>query len=432
MVWALDTGLDPRGLEASAMIKQTRTSAGFYDGQWHVWPIQGVMEHQDTLWIFGPDQGDFIDLGWEMLPLEVEEARVLSFIQASTTSESPQGPWRSLDHGRFLVLPAYFSRLNPTAQISWQDFSSPFTSPSKDLDWRSGSLVWRLFSGTFPYPGGETEETRDRKRAFRLPQSSWICPSIPPELGKLVDQSLHYGGKHSPQSWEWVCQNPECLNIPPNSTPTDQGTKWFKKEEIRFLHRVWWRKYRARTLLTGIPGLFILVLMASWMASLGMPLPMDERTPFQVVQGYYQGISQIEDQPLRELTTGTRDPIILNEIDQMARLFIFSQLQVTQMGGPGILQAAVWDQEGRPALYKFQTLFGITNLFINPKDPTHFTAEYTSWYSTQEEDGGILQPRSWSVSAVSDVVTLRETERGWKIEKIDRITHPLPFGSLEP
>ena len=113
--------------------------------------------------------------------------------------------------------------------------------------------------------------------------------------------------------------------------------------------------------------------MVSWIASLGMPLPMDERTPFQVVQGYYQGISQIEDQPLRELTTGTRDPIILNEIDQMARLFIFSQLQVTQMGGPGILQAAVWDQEGRPALYKFQTLFGINHYQQNSNIPLYST-----------------------------------------------------------
>lgn len=432
-VWGIDTGLEPQGLEASSLVKQVRSPAWFFDGTWKPWPVQGVIERDGRLWIYGPDQGDFLLQGWDMLPLEEEQKRVVRFLEAVESAPDRTGPWLNLDHHRFLALPEYFLRSQNPGIKSWKLFGSPDLPPSRDRDWRSGALVWRLLSGEFPYDsplhGGKEEEVRDRQRHIKLPPSRWVFPHLTPELAQVLDTSLDFGNLHSGIWRGWSARLPA-----PGPAPVSNGKirRWETVQERKYARRLWWRRNRLRASLAVLGTFIISLLIGGIVLAAVVPAEPDPRPPREVVQTYYDTINAIRDRPLRELTRGTRDPVLQKEADEMARLFIFSELQITQIGGPGVLSAKMWEDAGRPALGNYQTLFGITDLVIREvvreraaPDESSWEAVYRRWYSYQEQEGGKMLPRVWDIRQVTDRLSLNLTQEGWKIHRLEREENPV-------
>jgi hypothetical protein len=116
-----------------------------------------------------------------------------------------------------------------------------------------------------------------------------------------------------------------------------------------------------------------------------------------------------------------------DRINEATRLYVISKMRLANEGKTGIFPAGDWVAEDKPILDQDETLYGISDLYIEKNHETETQARYTVSYlkyapitPTQEVSQGYVDemPLSVAVWDMREILDLRNMGKYWEIYRI--------------
>lgn len=432
-VLALDTGFSGDSLEGLRLVKASRGQGWvFHDGQLQSWVTKGVLQHDGHLVVWGDAAvpGGTNPGSWPLSGaegLDFLRALVTAWTARATAPEplpafSPSAvlPWR-VDGGWAFVFPpadlrvALDSLVPLDERLAWDHVRHPDLEGAPSWAFASAALGWVGVGVPLPWAQDDDEHLRQELRDLKKTLEEDELPRGPdPTTLGLWYASLTGRGGSLVDGWRaWAAES-----HPWTGTAGTDDRRRRRRSGAAF-----WR--RRGTLVTAGAGALAAVLFVVGSVVWGAvkPDPTDTWTPEQVVQGYYAALDDLDGELLKKLSRGTKDPtgVLSRDQDSVNSLYVIRQVRTAYEQKSPILPAQRWEASGRPPLAYGQLLYGVADPTFEAQGPV-WTVRYHLWVTESEGDAG---PRARG-EAVVDVVTLADTDRGWKVSSIHRDRQPLP------
>jgi hypothetical protein len=134
-------------------------------------------------------------------------------------------------------------------------------------------------------------------------------------------------------------------------------------------------------------------------------------SPQQVVETFYRSVNSLDHERMQDCVTGRAGKQL---IDQVINVYVISRVNQGYEGRSLIRSAEEWDRAGRPAVRPPESVFGITDLVVQPlpdgAEPS-FRVRYRFW--TPDPDQGTVSRE------VQERVFLRRQGGAWVIFRIE-------------
>jgi len=441
VVLALDTGFGGDSLEGLRLVKASRGQGWFFsNGVLQPWVTKGVFQESGRLMVWGEltSVPEGADAGpWPVTGVEGREF-LRAFVQAWTAraavgealppfSPSAVLPWRVDGQWAFVFPPVdlrgALDSLQPIGErLPWEHFRHPDLGGGASWAFTSAALGVQVASSTLPWVQDDEEHLRQEVRDLPKTLRDDELP-VGPDEGTLklwFDSLTGRAGSKPDARWKaWAAEAPS-WNSAPAQPPRDQGRPG-RRDRRRAGAAFWRRKGTLVTVAAGILGL-VAVIVGSVVWGAVKPNPTDHWTAEEVVRGYYAAIDNQDAELLKLLTRGSSlEGSLGRDQDEATNLFVIRQVRTAYEQKSPILLASEWEKAGRPPVKTGQMLFGIAGLTLSHQSSL-WTAEYRKWASEVDEKVGLRVLGE----SVTDELTLVQTDRGWKVFRLQRQKHPLP------
>ncbi len=429
-VLALDTGCAAESLEGLRLVKASRGSGWFFDGQTAVpWTTQGVLQDGGRLVVWGeldapegsspaewPLNDEFLR-AWTAAWTALDPSTLGAFGPSSVV------PLRTGRGWVFAFLPpelaAVLDSIRPLSErLVWEHVAHP--DLRGEAAWAFATAALSLAArGDLPWLQDDEAALRQEIRELKKTLRDSELPEAPDDLRRLWLASLK--GTGSSAAWKSWTQAPEGSAVPDPERERQRLNAVARRRERRG-RSAFWRRRGTLVTVTAASAAVVLGVAASVLWGWLKPDPTDTWTPEQVVHGYYEALSALDSLQLRKLTAFDRfrEPTLVNDLDQATNLYVLKQVRTAYERVNPIVDAETWEAQGKPALKEGQLLYGLADITAQGADAA-WTVTYRRWVS-EGSDGRVVV----TGSAITDRLKLVRTGRGWKIASLTRQSQPLP------
>ena len=439
---ALDTGFDAESMEGLRLVKASRGSGWVYhEGQIRPWITRGVLQEDSRLVVWGDEVGMPEGHSPAVWPQEGDACRgflkafTAGWIARSTVDEpmppfSPSVvlPWKTESGWAFVFPPAelrgVLDSLQPFSErLPWDHYRHPDAPGASSWAFTTAALGVFLVSGTLPWVQADDSHLRQELRTLKR---TLLEDELPEGLGdtlKLWYDALTCRDENPVGRWKaWLAQDRPWGGVP-TAERTPQRTQARLKRERRRKQAAFWRLRGTVVTAVAVTGAVLAAVVGSVVWGIVKPDPTDTWTPDQVVAGYYAGLTTLDSDGMRKVTSfdGGREPALVRDQEEATNLYVIRQVRTAYEHESPILDAVSWESAGKPPLPEGKMLYGIAGLEVEHQG-VNWTVRYRKWASESGDDKVV---RIVGFSVV-DRLVLAPTGRGWKITSLHRDREPLP------
>lgn len=382
---AIATGIPNRVFSGSDM-SRLKSLPGFI---WHEgsplqeWTIDGLAE-QDGQIIFWGDPVNLIPID---SPLSLRELRgaveMLDILnkKSDTAAFSIDSFFRLQDGGLFCfpinLMEFIHSRQAKELLLSREAFNHPDLKREERLSHTLAVLVFQAATGKLPFSQtGGYEWIHEEMRHKRIPS----LKQNGMEDGALiqaVEGALSMEDYPSLEKWRELLSGP----LPLDGTMTESFKASMEKNEDAFVKRFKIRKNSIRISLVAAAAALFLWIGVSGVRSYMAPPYTAGMAPREVVETFYQSISDLNTDGIDGTTTREAGKGISN---QVATIFVLSKNKEAYSSGRTI-SPEFWREKDFVTLPVGYNVYGISDLTIEERGDNRFRTSYLFWYPPTED-----------------------------------------------
>ena len=197
-----------------------------------------------------------------------------------------------------------------------------------------------------------------------------------------------------------------------------------KREKIRQFRK----KHGSTTILTAAALVAIAFFVAPFIKRAAEPHVTEGLAPTEVIELFYTSHNSLNHEAMAECTTSS---IGNSHINQVTTLFVIARIRQGVELKDVFTAAPEWIEAGKPELKDSNFVFGITELEISrTEERNQFEASYIKWttlppdaeeLTSETEQAQVTSTGQVRASRVTERLQMTETDKGWKIDKIDLI-----------
>ena len=467
---AVTLGTATRG-SALTRILGLKGSPGWIAGASGVreWHYEGVIERNGTVSLIGPhvagvslEKSLALPAG-EALPLIARLVRALVQL-----SESRAG-WFAVqsdsviftEDGNVLFLPPVLDRelrdlrTFEANRETFECLNHPDLRGEPLATFTAAAVLFRLFTGRFPFWGGDPEELHSHERSLEIQPPSSLVPGLETEVSDLIMAGLGRS-RHGPASLTQVSEGlarwkarelvhslsdeqRQAVLLAAESREQSAGRSFRRR-------RFWQRNWRVAAIVAAV-AILLGALGGTILKNVLAPRVTRGFSARKVVEAFYSSMNTLDHTTMQACVVG---PAGRGEIDEVTTLYVTSRVTQGYEGRSSIVSAAEWDKAGRPPLVPPSSLYGVTGLTVHEDQGAPapvFLVSYDKWNPAPPPDtvgGSVVDfvPKSEG-HTIRERVRMKLDRGDWVITRIERlgradlpppaVAAPLPAaGSLVP
>ena len=340
-----------------------------------------------------------------------------------------------LDEGGELFLPAALmerirSTLIEADRIdTYELYNHPDLPQEQELSFSLGVLAYRVLTGALPYEAENEEELHQKMRDLEILSPKMRNPEITDEISDTIMRALKPGKKTEarPDTVEWEAKlkswNETGFSIPLGEEHRRQilenAARIEKRAQSSYRTRSYLRRNARLLTVIGIAVIGVGLFAGSMIRNALQPRVTLDKSPLEVVQIFYDGITGMDHQAVEDSVEGDAGK---GEVSEATNLYVISRVRMGQEGTSGQYPAQQWKDDGMPELRDGYYVYGISDLKITAESEEVFLAEYEKW---QQATADTLSPeaksRGYMAFTRKDRLYLRWDGKYWVIYQIDRL-----------
>lgn len=414
---AVRTGVGTGTFAVTQLVSQERDPGWIIHGEgMEPWHIEGFRHHDGVLYFYGPDLPvtpfeSFLLDSAKPTPrlkaaIEVYRAiRRLADAGVELPSLSLTGIFLTDERGVFIAPPNIvektLSHLPAEAVLEYlEHHTHPDLPPERRDPLAFGIWVYRILTGSWPFPGETVAEVRDHFRSSPPLPPRARRPRLRPEVAeKLESLLLAPSSEHAEKLIEEISgEKPleEELDTEAEKEIRGQEEKRWnegdrKLRQRRYLNRNW----KKLVMLAAIV-IIILSVPFSIVRRALEPSPLEGMDPAEVTRTFYYSMNEFDHTLMEEAVI---EKAAEDKLREVTNLYIFSRMQGAMEGQSRFVDAQEWRNEGMPELRSGHAPYGIANLRITSVrregDAATVTVTYEKWEpapGSEEEEPGEVVP----------------------------------------
>jgi hypothetical protein len=409
-------------------LRGLRTSPGFRVGHDGVRErfFEGFYQEEGRLYIYGPwEPGVSLEEALEQgqaLPSLRRLAQALLELGDRRPRELATDAVRFLEDGAVeLLSPEVMRQLRAIQpeEHRLRTFEALNHPDSRSLSYCLAAMLYRLIAGDYPFSAPSIEETHRRARELRPAPLSLSRPEVREEVSAAVTDGLGRGQGEPPTLERWAAMLAEweaggLFRELPEAQARALAARAGRAQELAsraYRRGVFWQRHWKTVLIVAALAAAVGVFSGTVLRNLLKPRSTRGLSPQQVVETFYRSVNSLDHERMQDCVTGRAGKQL---IDQVINVYVISRVNQGYEGRSLIRSAEEWDRAGRPAVRPPESVFGITDLDIQPLPDgaaPSFRVRYRFW--TPDPDQGTVSRE------VQERVFLRRQGGAWVIFRIE-------------
>ncbi len=411
-----------------ARLRGLRTSPGFRVGAGEVGErfLEGFYQEEGRLYLYGPwEPGVTLEEALakgEALPYLRRLAQALAELGGRRPEELATDAVRFLEDGAVELLSPEVMRQVRAIQPEehrLRTFEALNHPDSRGLSYCLAAMLYRQLTGDYPFAAPSIEETRRRARGLRLAPLSLSRPEVREEVSAAVMDGLGRGQGKPPTPERWAALLAEwesggLFRELPEAQARALAARARREQELAaraYRRRAFWRQHWKTVLLAAAIAAAVGIFSGTVLRNLLKPRSTQGLSPRQVVETFYRSVNTLDHERMQDCVSGRAGKPL---IDQVINVYVISRVNLGYEGRSLIRSAEEWDRAGRPAVHPPDSVFGITDLDIQPlqgRPEPSFQVSYRFW-TPDPDQGTVSRP-------ARERVFLRQQGGAWVIFRIE-------------
>jgi len=410
------------------------------------WDTGGVIEHEGTLYVYGP-YVEFTPLR-DIVSLDTEDALLhLERLSAalSVLEERDQAPHRLHGRGILFLTDGSVLFLPPNAvqaiteQLQAEDrFEELEYFNHPDLDNRHGAtyaiaaLAYRVVTGTWPITTRDEHELHERLRDCSFLPPELIRPELRPEVCDQIKRTLFEEERVSPADWRSAIREWRDSGI---TRDLDYEEEAENRKRVGEARRRLERRYHRQELVRkywkqGVVVAIIVALVGSIPGTIIYNHLQPRQTagmgPRELVEAFYSSVNTLNHELMSDAVTDGAGDALVREV---RNVFVTSRVRQAYQVGDEHITAQEWVDRGRPSATQDMWVYGIAELQVEllseDEDEHIYQVSYEHWAPGDasdldpEELEQADEPPPLTGRQLVDRVRVRRVEDGWIIDLIE-------------
>ena len=409
-------------------LRGLRTSPGFRVGADGVAEryLEGFYQEQGRLYLYGPwEPGVTLEEVLEQgkaLPCLRRLAQALVALGDRRPQELATDAVRFLEDGAVELLSPQVMRQARGIQPEehrLRTFEAINHPDSRGLSYSLAALLYRLVAGEYPFAAASGEETRRRARELRLAPLSLTRPQVREEVSAAVMDGLGRGTGKPPTLERWAAMLQEweaggLFRELPAAEARALEARARREQELAsraYRRGVFWQRHWRTVLIVAAITAAVGIFSGTVLRNLLAPRSTIGLSPREVVESFYRGANSLDHERMQDCVAGRAGKQL---IDQVIHVYVVSRVNLGYEGRSLIRSAEEWDHAGRPAVSPPDSVFGVTDLAIQPlageAEPA-FQVSYRLWVPDPDQGTASREAR--------ERVFLRRQGGAWVIYRIE-------------
>jgi len=388
--------------------------------------LEGFYQEEGRLYLYGPwEPGltleEVLEKG-EALPHLRRLAQALVALGDRRPAELATDAVRFLEDGAVELLSPQLMRQARGIQAEehrLRTFEALNHPDSRSLSYCLAAMLYRLVAGDYPFAAASIEETRRRARELRLAPLSLSRPEVREEVSAAVMDGLGRGRGHPPtlERWAALLQSWEASGLyrplPPEEARKLAARARREQELAARAYRrgVFWQRHWKTVLIVAAIVTAAGIFSGTVLRNLLAPRSTRGLSPREVVETFYRSVNTLDHERMQDCVAGRAGRELIN---QVVNVYVVNRVKLAYEGRSWMRSAEEWDRAGRPAVSPPDSVFGVTDLDIQPVEgeaEPSFRASYRLW---------IPDPEQGTVSREArERLFLRRQGQAWVIYRIE-------------
>lgn len=422
------------------------------------WDTAGLTQHEGFVYVYGP----YMEMEPLRDKLQVGETEALAALErvshafriAEQEGVAPKVLHTRavllLDDGAVLLLPDLLVEAirdqqdDETRLVEYEMFNHPDRRHLENLSFGMASAVYTALTGRWPYRTEDATELHTMIREQTVLEPLLVRPELRADISDFLYRSLTL--EAVPDFAEWLetlhdwrdSGTTRVIDEQERARLTQQAEQKGKQLMQQYSRREKVRKYWKQVAVAVIALALIGTIPGSIIRGHLEPRKTADMDPAEVVRAFYMAQNELDHELMDDATVDGAGSGLVREA---TNLFVISRMRMSVEFETGIVNAAEWDDQGRPPIPEGSWVYGVTGLEIEEVNPNSeeekaFQVTYERWRPDDTpEDTDAVDPDD-DLSTHSDVsgiqreetVRLREDEDDWVIYEIETVsTNPIDF-----
>lgn len=411
------------------------------------WEARGLMEQDGEIFVIGsPLSGIALDAALAdeqrlASPEALNDVRRVAHAMAAGESRISGLPLHTrafilLDNDRVFIPPPEIIRsIVENADVAEQvriknRFVHPDLGASENHSFFLASLVYLALTGATAFEGESSEEVNGRIRSGRPVPANARRLELEPAISDTVTKALTGSGDaRSAADWAGLLDSwragvtrelspDERIELETRATTEIEriNRSFGRNETIRRNWRKWALIAVIAAVVLSIPGTIIRNALRP-RATAGF-------APAEVVEAFYWGINELDHMLMEDaVTDGAGRPLVR----EVTNLFVITRQRMSVEGDGGLVDARLWQEEGRPELDPGRAPYGVTSLSLEPlaaaDGEVAFSVHYERWLPNPASGVEESPPSALYVGyLITDEVRLRQDRDDWVIYEMNTVS----------
>jgi hypothetical protein len=409
-------------------LRGLRTSPGFRVGADGVAEryLEGFYQEEGRLYLYGPwEPGVTLEEVLEQgkaLPCLRGLAQALVALGDRRPEELATDAVRFLEDGAVELLSPQVMRQARSIQPEehrLRTFEAINHPDSRGLSYSLAAMLYRLITGEYPFAAESIEESRRRARELRLAPLYLTRPEVREEVSAAVMDGLGRGTGKPPtlERWAALLRDWEAGGLfrkLPEAEARALAARARREQELAsraYRRGVFWQRHWKTVLIVAAIAAAVGIFSGTVLRNLLAPRSTVGLSPREVVESFYRSANSLDHERMQDCVAGRAGKQL---IDQVIHVYVVSRVNLGYEGRSLIRSAEEWDRAGRPAVTPPDSVFGVTDLAIQPlpgeAEPA-FQVDYRLWVPDPDQGTASREAR--------ERVFLRQQGGAWVIYRIE-------------
>ncbi|MFP4535326.1 MAG: hypothetical protein ACLFNP_06360, partial [Spirochaetaceae bacterium] len=405
---AVRTGVTTGTFAVTQLVSQERDPGWIVHGEgMESWHIEGFRHLGGLLYFYGPDlpvtpfETLLLDSAQNKPRLEAavlvyRAVRRLAQAEVELPALSLTGIFLTDEEGVFIAPPRIVAKaLTHLPESSELAYVEHHTHPDLQGEPRDamafGVWVYRILTGSWPFPGESVAEIRDRFRSSPPRPPRALRPTLDATIAEALENLLAHPSSDAAEVLIERLGTVKELDV--KRTPEEdeevrlreerrwgEGTR--KLRHRRYLSRNW-----KKLLLVGVIVVVVLSVPISILRRALEPSPLEGRSLTEVTRSFYYAMNDFDHVLMEEAVIQKAAEDKLREV---TNLYVFSRMQGAMEGRSRFVDAQTWRDDGMPELRPGHHAYGVANLRIlsarHEGEQATVTVRYEKWEPAAERE----------------------------------------------
>jgi hypothetical protein len=345
-----------------------------------------------------------------------------------------------LNDGGILFLPAEIMDSIKSHQIFsdqveyFEYYNYPDLRGEKNHSYSIAIFLYKCFTGTFPFSGESEEEIHNQQRNMDFLAPKLYKPDLKSEISDTIYRVIKDPAENfiDLETWnrkieEWLRDGlTETLTKTEIEAIREQAEKQQDKFQKAYKRKSFVQKNWKLALIITVVVILAGTIPYTIISNALKPRVTAGFPPEKVVETFYYSINTFDHSTMEDCVIEGAGQ---EEVNEAINLFVITRQRMSVEGQTGFIDVRQWEENGKPEIPEFSTIYGVSDLNISVKkdepDQKVMLAEFTKWQPRYPEN--VETDLNESSKATTEIrhkkhrLYLKQDDEDWVIYEIDRL-----------